>query len=473
MRLAVVAVVAALEASCNIAHAQMSAMGVGHSGPSPARVATVTANLSNLGYTIPNNFVGLSSEVGDLISGYFQGTSGANGTYVSLVNLLGSHGVWRIGGLSSDGASAAPALTSGIASAFASFISGLGANWTVIYGLDLRVGNAALAATQAGYVATVLGAGNVTFQFGNEPDGYYTQSQYVTAWNSYYASVSGSVSGANYAAYDGGSWARLVTYTTGLSLSVSQLKYLTQHWYNNCNGPPAWTPAQVINSLNTNLTPYFGIGGISVGFAQNQYYAGSTAEQLSESNSCSSGGLAGVSDRLSGATWYVNEAITFANLGWSGINTHNAYTSFFTPNGPYNPVVQETDNNFGPGPIFYGLFLFSKIEGQQTAAVSIGGNANVNAIATKGGNGNANILVVNNDQNSPVTVTPAQSSAWTTANVLKMSTSDGANCTSANPIVGGQPIGEGGTWTGSSVALASGASVTLQPCEAALIQIQP
>ena len=194
---------------------------------------------------------------------------------------------------------------------------------------------------------------------------------------------------------------------------------------------------------------------------------------ITESFKGASGGLVGVSDRLAAAAWYVNEAIVFANIGWSGINTHNANQSISIPNDPYDPVVQQVDGNFGPGPIFYGMYLFSKIEGQQTAAVAVGGNANVNAIATKGGNGNANILVVNNDANGPVAVTPAQSSAWTTANVLKLSTSDGANCTSANPTVGGQPIGEGGTWTGAPYSIANGASVTLNPCEAALIQIQP
>lgn len=70
-------------------------------------------------------------------------------------------------------------------------------------------------------------------------------------------------------------------------------------------------------------------------------------------------------------------------------------------------------------------------------------------------------------------ITPTQINFWTTANVLKISTSDGNNCTSGNPTIGGQPIGKSGLWAGSPSSINNGQSISLQPCEAALIQILP
>jgi hypothetical protein len=193
--------------------------------------------------------------------------------------------------------------------------------------------------------------------------------------------------------------------------------------------------------------------------------------RLTESNSMgfASGGN-GISNRLAAATWYLNEAIVMAAGGWSGINIHAAYHFV---SAIYNPIVQLGDGNFGAGPIFYGLFLFSKIEGQQILPLAIGGNGNIQAIATKGANGNANILAVNNDVSSSVIVTPQQSGAWTTANVLVLQDGDGNGCASASPVVGGAAIGESGSWSGTPFSIANGGYVSIPPCGAALIQIQP
>jgi hypothetical protein len=132
------------------------------------------------------------------------------------------------------------------------------------------------------------------------------------------------------------------------------------------------------------------------------------------------------------------------------------------------------DNNFIPTPVFYGMYLFSKIQGQQTVTVAYSNAVSfVQAMATKNGNGNANILVTNNDANNPVAIKPDQSNSWTTANVLQIKSATGSGCTDASVTVGGAAIGESGSWTGAAFALSKGQSFTLGPCESALIQIQP
>jgi hypothetical protein len=90
---------------------------------------------------------------------------------------------------------------------------------------------------------------------------------------------------------------------------------------------------------------------------------------------------------------------------------------------------------------------------------------------TAGGGGNANIIAINNDVNSGAIVTPAQSAAWTTATVLQIKGNGG--CSEPHPTIGGQPIGESGTWSGATTTINNGQAILLGPCESALIAIQP
>ena len=429
------------------------------------KLVSVSANVASTIKLIPSNFVGLSIEVGDLINGYFQCPSTANTTWVNTVKFLGSNGVLRIGGASSDvNAPTPPALTQAIANNFATCVSSLGAGWTLIYGLDLNANNSAVAATQAGYIDTAFGSIQHIFQFCNECDSYLSSSVYGTRWNAYYTSVSAAVSGLIVDAVDIGNFQNTQTYVAQQSVGVSGLREYTQHWYATSNGQMV-NAAQMIASPQNQAT--------FNNFIYNYNWAGSTPFRLAETNNIASGGNTGLSDRFMSAAFALNQAITFFKSSAVGINWHNAYNGSAALSAYYNPVIQLNDGNFGAGSEFYGLFLFSKIEGQNMIPLSIGGNGNVTGIATKGTNGNANIIVVNNDQNTSVIVTPNQTSAWTTANVLQISTSDKNGCTSLNPIVGGAPINEGGSWSGAAVSLSAGNPVNLGPCEAALIQIQP
>jgi hypothetical protein len=435
-------------------------------GPAPSRNAVVTANLSGSGPTIPANFIGLSGEVGDFTNGYYQGTTGSAASFINLAKLLGSNGIFRLGGLSSD-TSALATVNSTQANNIAAFLTQIGGGWSLIYGLCGVCSNSGLAATQATSLASAMGTANVIFQYTNEPiDGsHFTVSAFQTMWNSYDSAVKTAVSGAKSAAWDDGNWGQTQTAINGLTGGVSGLSLLTQHWYPYCkNDFSTPQPGALISAV------------YSFGFTGNITYAGATAIRVTETNSLCGSGQLGMSDRMMSATWFLNAAMQFAKFGFAGINVHSHFGWFQTPQGAagvYNAFVQQADNGFSPGPIFYGMLLFSKIGGQQIIPFAIGGNNNIEVIATKGGNGNANIIAVNNDVFSPVTVTPAQSSAWTTANVLLVKDADGAGCASANPIIGGQAIGESGSWSGTSTSLANGASVAIPPCGAALIQIQP
>jgi len=127
---------------------------------------------------IPPDFIGLSYESAILAAGdYFTPD---NASVLGLIRRLGSNGVIRIGGNSSERTvwrtrdQPAPphsfVLTPASIDRLAAALRVLG--WKLIYGLNLAWGTPEDAAEEAAYVARALGAHLLAFQIGNEPDGF-------------------------------------------------------------------------------------------------------------------------------------------------------------------------------------------------------------------------------------------------------------------------------------------------------------
>src|SRR5258707_12121242 len=148
----------------------------------------LSVDFSAPGRPIPEDFLGLSFETKGLLSDGILLPE--NRSLISLIQRLGSKGVIRIGGNSSD----RPSLRKGLTSHrpqienLGNFLSATG--WQLIYGLDLRSGKAEQAATEAEMVAQIVGSNLVAFQFGNEPDLFrldlrksdYNASDYLVEW---------------------------------------------------------------------------------------------------------------------------------------------------------------------------------------------------------------------------------------------------------------------------------------------------
>jgi len=440
-------------------HAQTPAIFA--SGTNPSQLATVSANLAITGLTIPTTFVGISTENQDLINGYFQGTSGNAASFIGLANLLGANGYLRIGGGSADFGTA-PALTAGICTNLAAFVAALGAGWKVIYTLDAVANNSTTAATQAGLLATALGTANVVFGYGNEPitSGHFNAGTYATMWNAYQTAVVAAVPGALVQASDDGLIAGSGTQTAlaGLSVATSGLAFVTVHEYEY--GAPT-----TLTNPGIPLSSWQDSGKYQIGNLTS--WASLTKMRVTEGNMISNKGQAGMTDRLMHSAYTAMKYIDLAKLGWAGYDPHNFYSA---PQANYNSLVQQVDGGFSPGASFYAMYLVSKLTGQTIVASSVTGN--VTAIATQRAAGKANILVVNLDTNSPATVTPAQSSAWSTANVLAVRGGTNNGCTDSTITLGGQPIGESGAWAGAPFSISNGQSISLAPCELALVQVQ-
>lgn len=436
--------------------------------PAVINAETVTANLASTSNTIPTTFVGISQELSDVILQTGQTGApwtgplytGTNTSLIGLFNLLGPTGHIRIGGNSQD-LSTLPNVTSGNATALAAFMSGLGSGWTMCYGLDLGINNSSDAVTQAGLILTAFPA--AVFSIGNEPDLYgISEATYQTNWNSYYSALTTAYPSIVLEGPDlsTNNETTLASYTNGLTPGKTGLSYVTFHYY-----PEGAT----VNSIATAISD-------AASSSWSSFISYEPNMRIDEMAAAYGEHVSGTVDRLFGATWYLNVAVTAAAAGMLGVDDHNAVLDGNTFTAPWIASVELQDlgtNKWGPSPIFYGLFLFSKLQGETIAATTKSGTGTVKALSTVGANGNANILVINDDTINPVKITPNQNTAWTSAKVLQIAAGTNTGCTDSTPNVGGAPIGEGGVWVGSPYTISSGGSFVLYPCEAALVQIQP
>lgn len=369
----------------------------------------VTAILGDTSSTIPSNFVGLSSETQDIIADTIY--TGSNISLQNFVKLLGSNGILRVGGTSRDTGhqgNPTPALTQRIANDLAGFNSALGSGWSLIYGLDLGSNNPSEAVTQAGYIINAFGIGNVIFQIGNEPDNWYSPFTYMSMWNNYYSSLSASYPLIIFAAPD---LAEVTSdtqnYTVSLAPGISSLNSLSTHFYGvGCNPVSISYASYLANPASQSWTANYASGKL----------------RLTESGGICAGGQPGYTNVLLQAAWYLNTAISIANAGWIGFNYHSVMTPY-APWGDrisyYNPYRVHNDKGYYPTPVFYGLLLFSKIEGHQIVGTSLFG-------ATF------------------VLVKPDQSNSWSTAKNYIITSSVG--CADTSPTLNGYAIGEGGSW---------------------------
>ena len=450
---------------------QAAPVGPTDTGDATPNTSSVTADLASRSYTIPKDFVGYSQEEADVV---YEGIyNSANRSLINLLKMLGPNGELRIGGNSQDTPNAytstIPPVTQAIADDVAAFASAIGPGWTVDWGLDGKANNTSAAVTHAGYFISAFSRipNALIFSFDNEPDLWkgYTGSSFQTVWNSYYSALTSAYPSIKYEGIE--ITCGNPSYSDHLAPGLSALQFYSCHKY--FTGDPTPDAASVIAKaqaydLATN------IGSVPVPFRDNEtginYDVGSPR---------------GVVDRLAASSWYLNLAINIAIEGGAGLNPHSvlstsgAIASNFAGNAlsTWNAFDKAVDGNYYPNPIFYGMFLMSRMVGQQVVATSKTGTGNVAALATKGANGNANILVANNDTSLPVVITPGQSNAWTSANVMVLQAGSGEGCGDQHPTVGGSTIGESGAWAGGFSRIPNGSTVTIGPCGAALIEILP
>jgi hypothetical protein len=333
------------------------------------------------GAQVPDNFIGLSYESAQLADPSFF--SRKNTALVNQFRALGPRGVLRFGGSLAEFTNwwepavtpQKPAMTPEMAVGQSRFewimvtpsvakdkyavltpaslkeLSGFldETGWTAIYGLNLGCGTPERAAREAACAVQMLGRRLDAFQIGNEVD-YFNRWKRPPSWNfdSYWGEYSTFVKAirartpsAPFAGPD------VANKTDWVEQYADHARHdavlLTSHYYRM--GPPnaPRIDNQRLLAPNPLLPPRIAAvmsASKSVGIPY----------RATEVNSCSHGGMKGVSDAFASALWVADYMLQVAQAGFAGVNLHGGGIE-----GVYSPIVGDAEIGFTARPITFGM----------------------------------------------------------------------------------------------------------------------
>lgn len=349
--------------------------------------ATLSLDMTAPSTPLPGTFTGLSYESSQLSHpGYF---SASNQELVTLVRSLGTTGILRIGGNTSDyddwvpekmdrnspewAGAAGPdtgldinhhtRVTQSAIDELRGFLDATG--WKLLYGIDLGHGSAESAADEAAYVVRVVGPALVALQIGNEADLFYrntirkpdySYADYFAEWKRFADAIRRRTPDAPFAGPDIGNHNAWVDQ---FAEQATGIKLLTSHYY--AEGPPTSPAADIPHLLKPHLTLVEHMQQlVAVGKAHHLPY------RMAEGNSCYHGGKDGVSDVFASALWGADFMMLLAQLGVVGVNFHGGGQGFYTP-----IAGGSASNPLNARPLFYGMLLFREFQGKSISPLQL------------------------------------------------------------------------------------------------------
>ena len=413
-----------------------------------AQPADLTVAPNVPGLPIASDFLGLSYE-SSLISNpnFFDPT---NHSLLALIHRLGSEGVIRIGGNSSEftlwrpHGDAAPVLKRSVITPpdiqrLAAFVRASG--WKLIYGLNLGHGRPEDAAAEAATVARAVGDRLLAFQIGNEPDEFgpnglrpkpYRVEDYLMDWKAFARAVQARVPGAVLAGPDTASHVNWVTAMA--HAEAADVALLTQHYY--AEGP-ASSPKVTIDRLfrsTSRLERY--LRTLQEAFNQSH-----RPYRLTEANSCYEGGKRGVSDTFASALWGADFLFQLAAAGCAGVNLHGG------PSGAYTPIAQvsRTSPEYQPRPLYYGMLLFAQaMRGHLVPTTLRVPGKYFTAYAVRNALGELQIILINKG-NTDITLMIDPGRFFVAGSALRLAAPSLTSTTDVT--LGGAPVASDGSWT--------------------------
>jgi len=438
---------------------------------------------------IPANFTGLSYEAAQLASPDFFAPS--NTALAAFIRRLGSRGVLRIGGNTSEYATWSPdgaalaAASSGAVSPdtgakqhkattitpeavrnLAAFAKSCG--WQLIYGVNLGNGSPDRAASEAQAVYEAAGDGLLSVQIGNEPDLYHKNGlrpenwafdDYLPQWLEFAHAIKKRVPQAKLGAPDVAS--NVAWITAFAEKAKDEVALLSGHYY--AMGPPT-NPAMNISRL---LKPSGNLQKNIPTIMQASRESGRPF-RMTEGNSCYNGGKAGVSDTFAAALWCGDYMLQLAQAGYVGVNLHGG------GNGHYTPIAGDMKRGFSARPIFYGMLMAGQFAG--TTMVPAGfevQGVNATAYAAKGADG-LRIAIFNKEEQQSIRVNVEPLIASNHIAIWRLAAP--AIDSKTDVTLAGAAVGADGSWATAkeeSAALKRGSlEVELPAASAALIWIR-
>jgi hypothetical protein len=412
--------------------------------------ATLTLNLAHPLALIPRDFMGLGYEISSVARpGLF---SQDNAVYVQLVRTLGSHGVIRVGGNTSDYSSYAPA-----AQALSSPETGPGSvvndavlrdlgtflkatDWNLIWGLNLGRGTEQDAIQEAKAVLAATRSHLLAFEIGNEPDFFpethrkkgYDYDDYLREYRKFRDALRKDLPGLPLAGPDvvgATSWVTKFAQDEGMDI-----KLLTHHYYREEQNPTS--------SIDKLLLPDPKLAPILEQLSAASKTSG-VPYRICETNSFSGGGKPGVSDTLASALWVLDFMYTLASYGCSGINVETGVNQkgFISS---YSPIGDDEKGNYTATPEFYGLLAFAQSgKGHLIASRLEAGNRNLKAYATRQSKGHIAVTLINKQATSGEVVS-IEGAGFKKGSLLRLS---GPSLESKTGVLlGGAAVDPAGLW---------------------------
>jgi hypothetical protein len=358
--------------------------------------------------TVPVDFTGLSYESAQLANPAFF--SSENAALITLFRELGTEGVLRLGGGTSEFTAfttetqAGPPpfdavgpdtsknvkgdtpITPQSLRNLCAFLDVTG--WRCLYGLDLGRGTVERAAEEAFYAYSILGSRLIAFQLGNEPDAWRTRYRpaswsYADYWKEWMVARTAVLARVPAAKFAGPDVSNKMVYVTGFAEDVkksgSAIAMLTSHYY--AMGP-AGAKGVTMDRL---LSPDSKLER-DLKIAMDAARGAGVPYRMSEGNSCWNGGQEGVSDTLASALWVVDMMLDFASYGCAGVNLHGG------GNGFYTPIAGSVEKGFVRRPEYFGMKLANEFAGATMVVSTL--ECTSDRVRVYAGRKNARLLVV-------------------------------------------------------------------------------
>jgi hypothetical protein len=259
-----------------------------------------------------------------------------------------------------------------------------------------------------------------------------------------------------------------VAVTTDWLVSFAQrepdAKLLTHHFYAGVATSP---DATIDNLLQSNAA--FEALLASIGPASQ---TSGIPYRIDEINSMVLGGKPGVSDTFASALWGLDVMFTLATAGGTGLNLENGLNQFDAISS-YSPIVQDTQGNWVPRPLYYGMLAFA-LAGQGDLVTSMLGPSSINikAYATSHSDGTLWVVLINKDLSQTAKVSLGVSGMFGGGNVLRL-TAPAVDSTDGVSL-GGAAVASNGTWAATATeSINVGSAIEIPPASAALVQLRP
>ncbi len=445
---------------------------------------SVSVNQTQPGFTIADNFAGLSYET-NYIARDPSFLRADNAVLLQMIQNLGANGVIRIGGGSSDETiwtggprysnTGIDSLTTTDINQLAAFVSATG-GWKLIFGLNMGHYNPSLNAKEAVYVSNALGANLYALQFGNEPASLsesglrppgYDVNGYMADWSVYRDSVRNRLPLAPLAGPD------VSKMTNSISVFLkpfadnlhADIKLLSGHYYGNGYSPVVATdPESVFDSITSIKT--YKTTPVQLGKINTLATSYSLPYRITECGSVSKGGVAGISDAFGSALWALDFMWQVAVNNGRGVDFHGSATSNYTP-------IARTNGAIVPRPTYYAMlaFKYGGGSGSQILPATLTANGKLCTAYACIKNGKTYVTMVNRDQ-SDLSYTVNLSNAATQMTLYRLTAASIAAKTGIT--FGGATVSASGTFStgaGEQYAVGANTAVVNVPARTAVVVV--